>query len=442
MLSHKNMTTNFLATALCHEYDHNHKTISFLPLSHVYERMMNYNFQSKGLSIYYVENLSAIATSIREVHPHIFNSVPRLLEQVYDKFVARGKALRGMKKHIYFWAVRLGNKYNPDRNSLFFKFRLKIADQLIYSKWRNALGGNLQTIVSGGAALQTRLARVFGAAGIQIFEGYGLTETAPVIAVNNQKTKTRRIGTVGPALEGVEVKIADDGEILCKGPNIMLGYYKAPELTEEVIDDEGWFHTGDMGELIDKKFLKITDRKKEMFKLSNGKYISPQVIENKFKESIFIEQLMVVGENEKYASAIISPNFNYLHNWATHYQIIYRDNKELIRNPKVLSKFQQEVNEKNKSLGANEQIKRFRLVADEWSTRSGELSPTLKLKRRFLFRKYDVLLREIYQNLNGQEKNTLSTYLQALQKNVSLPKLNTSLLKDIVRGNQKEEKPE
>jgi len=302
-----------------------------------------------------------------------------------------------IKKQIFFWAVGLGLRYKLNKkNGLFYQLKLRIADKLVFSKWREALGGNVELIVSGGAALQSRLARIFNAAGITLIEGYGLTETSPVIAVNNITTKEIKIGTVGPPLNGVDVRIANDGEILCKGPNVMQGYYKNPELTNQVIDKDGWFHTGDIGIFEDNKYLKITDRKKEIFKLSSGKYVSPQVIENKFKESIFIEQIMVVGENQKFASALISPNFPLLHNWCSANGINYRDNKELIQNEKIIQMYQKEINNLNKQLGMAEQIKRFRLVHEEWSPLTGELSPTLKLKRKYLIEKYSDILKEIF----------------------------------------------
>ncbi len=282
------------------------------------------------------------------------------------------------------------------KNSWFYKRKLKIADKLIFIKWREALGGNIDVIVSGGAALQPRLATIFWAAGINVLEGYGLTETSPVIAVNNLVTDEIMVGTVGPLIKDVEVKIADDGEILCKGPNIMMGYYNKPELTAEAIDKDGWFHTGDIGKIIDNKYLKITDRKKEIFKLSSGKYVAPQVIENKFKESFFIQQIMVVGENEKFASALISPNFEFLHNWCSIHKVKYRDNEELINIPEVITRYQKEVNSINKTLTLHEQIKRFRLVCKEWTPGTGELSPTLKLKRNYLYKEYDHILKEIF----------------------------------------------
>ncbi len=398
MLSHTNLVTNFITTSKVHNLDHRHTVLSFLPLSHVYERMVNYHFQYKGMSIYYAESMGTIVQDVNEIKPEVFNSVPRLLERIYDRIIGKGKDLPPIKKRIFFWAVDLGLKYEPHGNSAWYNLKLRIADKLVFSKWREGLGKKLQIIVSGGAALQPRLEHIFWAAGIKVIEGYGLTETSPVIAVNNLTTMEVMFGTVGPALEDVEIKIAGDGEILCKGPNVMLGYYKAPELTAEAIDADGWFHTGDIGIIVDNKYLKITDRKKEIFKLSSGKYIAPQVIENMFKESFFIENLMVVGENEKFASALISPNYEFLHSWAGKHGIKFRDNMELIQNPQVVARFQLEVNEINKKLGLTEHIKRFRLVCEEWSPQSGEMSPTLKLKRKVVAEQYRDILLEIYGN--------------------------------------------
>jgi len=397
-LCQNNVVTNFKATAKVHHLGHGDKTLSFLPISHIYERMVNYHFQYLGIAIYYAENMGTIADNMKEIKPEIFLTVPRLLERVYDRIIGKGKDLKGIKKNLFFWAVNLGLRYElHGKNGWFYHQKLKIADKLIFTKWREALGGNVKIIVSGSAALQPRLARVFWAAGFSVLEGYGLTETSPVIAVNNLNTKEIMIGTVGPVISGgVEIKIAEDGEILCKGPNVMMGYYKQPELTSEVLTEDGWFHTGDIGELVDGKFLKITDRKKEMFKLSSGKYIAPQVIENKLKESFFIEQAMVVGENEKFASALISPNFPFIHEWASRHDIKFRDNQELICRNDVQERVQQEIKELNKDLAEHEKIKRIRLVEEEWTAESGELSPTAKLKRRKLYETYDHLLSEIY----------------------------------------------
>jgi len=397
MLNHHNIVTNFLTTSHVHPFGAESKCLSFLPISHIYERMLNYHFQYKGISIYYAESLATIVDNLKEVKPDLFSSVPRLLERVYDKIIGKGKDLPGLKKQIFFWAVNLGLRFEPPKgNGWFYMKKLAIADKLIFSKWREALGGRTQIIVSGGAALQPRLARVFSAAKIIILEGYGLTETSPVIAVNNFTTQEIKVGTVGPVITGVEVKIAEDGEILCKGPNVMQGYYKQPDLTKEVIDEDGWFHTGDIGEFVEEKYLKITDRKKEIFKLSSGKYVAPQVIENKCKESFFIEQIMVIGENEKFASALIAPNYEFLHNWCSIHGVKYRDNKELIQIPEVVTRYQREVNEINKNLAFHEQIKRFRMVSEEWSTLSGELSGKMSLKRKVIARKYDSVIREIF----------------------------------------------
>jgi len=397
MLTHTNLVSNFLTHSKMHNLGIDHRVISFLPLCHVYERSVNYHFQYKGMGIYYVGNLGQIVSAIKEIKPHMFNSVPRLLERVYDGFVSKGKELTGLKKVIYFWALSLTRHFEYNKKYNFFlKIRIKLADKLIYSKWREALGGNIVYVVSGGAALQPRIARVLGMAGMLNLEGYGLTETSPVIAVNNPATREMKIGTVGAVLENVELKFAEDGEILVKGPGVMKGYYKAPELTAEVIDEEGWFHTGDIGILEDDKFLKITDRKKEMFKLSGGKYIAPQMIENKLKASFFIEQVMVIGAGEKFASALISPNFVYLHDWCSQRKIHFQGNEDLIQKTEVLAQLQKEVLAINKTLGEHEEIKRFRLVSEEWTPQSGELSPTLKLKRNYVAAKYKTIIGEIY----------------------------------------------
>jgi long-chain acyl-CoA synthetase len=359
--------------------------------------MVTYYFMNMGVAIYYAENMGTISQNIKEVKPEIFLTVPRLLERVYDVIIGKGKDLKGIKKSLFFWAVNLGHRYETNRaNGSWYHFKLKIADKLIFSKWREALGGNIRIIVSGSAPLQARLARIFTAAGISVLEGYGLTETSPVIAVNNQVKNQIKFGTVGPIIEGIEVKLAEDGEILCRGPNVMMGYYNQPELTKEVIDDEGWLHTGDIGTFEDEIYLKITDRKKEIFKLSSGKYIAPQVIENKMKESFFIEQSMVIGEHEKFASALISPNFPFLHEWASRHNIKFTDNKDLVEMKEVSDRYQQEVNEMNKTLGEHEKIKRFRLVPDEWGTATGEMSQVMKLKRRVLYERYDPIIQEIY----------------------------------------------
>lgn len=395
MLSHNNLVSNFKAINDIHPFTYGDKAMSFLPLCHVYERMVNYHFYYKGISISYVENMGLITEYIKVVKPNVMTAVPRLLEKVYDGIINKGKNLSGIKKSLFFWAVNLGHKYELEGKSAFYKFKLGIARKLIFSKWQEALGGNLGLMVSGSAALQPRLARIFWAAGLPIIEGYGLTETSPVIAVNPFKVGDVMFGTVGPAIPGVEIKIADDGEILTRGPHTMIGYYNAPELTDEVLKD-GWIHTGDIGTIVDGRFLKITDRKKEIFKLSAGKYIAPQMIENKLKESFFIEQAMVIGENEKFASAILMPNFTFLHDWCSIHKVQYQNNLELVTNKDVIARYQKEVNEINKSLGDHEVIKRIRLVPDTWAPETGEMSPTLKLRRNVLKNTYSQIITEIY----------------------------------------------
>jgi len=405
MLSHRNFMSNVAGTAPNYDLSKADKALSFLPLCHVFERMVNYLYQYKGCSIYYAESLGTIAQDLKDIQASIFTTVPRVIERIYDKMVSKGNDLSGSKKNIFFWAMNLGEKYNVEaRNNPFYYSKLKIARKLIFSKWQEAFGGKLRLVISGGAALQPRLSRLFFAAGIPLMEGYGLTETSPVIAVNHLNGKGNLyIGSVGPILNNVMVKIDDEGEILVKGPNVMKGYYKDEKNTNEVIDAEGWFHTGDIGKLIKGKFLAITDRKKEMFKLSNGKYIAPQSIENMFKESNFIEQLMVIGESEKFSSAIISPNFDFLHRWAHENKIHFRDNKELVRDEQVRSIYQKEVAKFNKLIGKHEEIKRFRLVCEPWTSAGGELSPTLKLRRRVLYRKYANIIREIYSYGAGED---------------------------------------
>jgi len=398
MLSHHNLLSNTLISKPRLNIEHPAKAISFLPLCHVYERMVQYIYQINGLGIYYVENLARIGDFVREIKPEIFNTVPRLLEKIYDNFIKKGKDLSGVKKIIYFWAVKVAHQYkNPGKNAWWYERKQRLADKLIYKHWRNGLGGNIKIIVSGGSALQERLIRIFWAAGLPVYEGYGLTETSPVIAVNDPRSYDRvRFGSVGPIMENLEVKIAEDGEILCKGPSVMMGYYKDEEQTRETISEDGWLHTGDIGILEDELFLTITDRKKEIFKNSAGKYIAPQVIENIMKESTLIEQAMVVGENEKFASALISPNLDYLHFWAGKHKVHFDDNKDLVQKKEIIARMQKEINRVNKRLGQVEQIKRFRLVCDSWSPETGELSPTLKLKRKELYAKYDHILGEIY----------------------------------------------
>jgi long-chain acyl-CoA synthetase len=397
MLNHWNIVSNCIESSKIHRVGPEGRVLSFLPLSHIYERMLTYHFQYKGSSIYYAENMGTIMDNLKDIRPDVIAVVPRLLERIFDKIVSTGKKLTGIKKTLFFWALNLGLRYELNgENGWFYEIQLKLANKLIFIKWREALGGNIKVISSAGAALQPRLARVFWAAGIPILEGYGLTETSPVVAINNMVTNEVKFGTVGPKLKDVEMMIAEDGEILSKGPNQMVGYYKEPELTAEAIDSNGWFHTGDIGTIVDGKYLKITDRKKEIFKISSGKYIAPQVIENKLKESMFIDQVLVIGENQKFASAIITPDFQFLREWASGNQVTYTSNEDLITNPLVFTCYQKEVNTLNENLGDHEKIKRFRLVSDEWTANTGELSPTLKLKRKVLHEKYSSVINEIF----------------------------------------------
>jgi len=398
MLSHRALVFVFIGTANWQVINYKDKMLSFLPLCHVYERSMNYEFQYLGVSIYYAENLGTIATDLHDIHADGFCSVPRVLEMMFQKLEAAGKDLHGISKRIYRWAFNLAQRYDNVSNPLWFRIQHFFADKLVYTKWREKLGGHSMTIVTGGSSIQPRIIRLFSAAKLNIFEGYGLTETAPVIAVNNPKDRILKIGTVGKLLDGVEVKIAEDGEILVKGPLLMSGYYKDPEYTKEVIDEEGWFHTGDVGEFVDTIFLKITDRKKEIFKLSAGKYIAPQVIENKLKESSFIENVMVVGENQKVASAIIRPNFIQLRSWANQQGLTFTDDHTLIALPETIRLINKEVEKINQHLALHEQIRKPRLVADEWTPLNGFLSQTLKLKRTALRHHYANLINEIYKS--------------------------------------------
>jgi long-chain acyl-CoA synthetase len=397
MLAQKNLVSNFISAAAVFNLKPSDKYLSILPLCHVGGRMGNYQTQYSGASIYYAESMGTIAVNMQEIKPDGFDAVPRVLEKFYDVIISKGKKLKGIKKSLFFWAVNLGIKYKPfGENGWLYERNLSIADKLIFSKWRTALGGNVRIVGCGGASLQPRLERIFWAAGIKIINMYGLTETSPIITINRTYKGGVKLGSVGIPIEGVEVKIAEDGEILCKGPNVMIGYYNDPDLTKSVIDDEGWFHTGDIGYLDSGKFLMVTDRKKEIFKLSNGKFIAPQLIENIFKESTAIDQIMVVGEHEKYASALISPNFRYFDDWKSASTISFSDHEELIQLPVVQSFFSSEIENINKKLSPAERIHRFRLVPDEWSPATGELSPTLKLKRKFITDKYRKLLDQVY----------------------------------------------
>lgn len=371
------------------------RQLSFLPLCHIYERASSFASYYMGYSVYYAESMESIGDNLKEIKPHVFNTVPRLLEKIYDKIVAKGYELSGVKKSLFFWALNLGLKYDPAAEmGPWFDWQLKMANKIIFSKWREALGGEVLQINSGASALQPRLARVFWAAGIKVCEGYGLTETSPVVSASICTHEEIRIGYVGKVIDDVEVKIAEDGEILVKGPNVMVGYYKEPVLTAEVLEN-GWFHTGDIGEL-DGRYLKITDRKKEMFKTSGGKYIAPQVMENKFKESTLIDQLMVVGENKNFPAALIVPSFEGLRDYCKHKDMPYTSDAEMINKPEIQAKYQREIDNLNKYFGKWEQIKKFKLLSNSWAVDSGEMTPTMKLKRKVIMKKYEAEIQDLY----------------------------------------------
>nr|WP_315174826.1 long-chain fatty acid--CoA ligase [uncultured Flavobacterium sp.] len=398
MLSHRNIVSNVLNSAPRIPFEAGKsRALSFLPICHIFERMILYLYQYYGVSVYFGESIDKISDNIKEVKPTVITAVPRLLEKVYDKIYAKGTELTGIKKKLFFWAIDLGLRYEPyGANGVWYELQLKLARKLIFSKWKEGLGGNLDLMVSGSAALQTRLARVFAAAEIPVMEGYGLTETSPVISVNDMRNKGFKVGTVGKVIDDVSVKIAEDGEILCKGPNVMIGYYKDEELTKQVLAD-GYFHTGDIGEIDAEGFLRITDRKKEMFKTSGGKYIAPQLIENTMKQSRFIEQIMVIGDGQKMPAAFIQPNFDFVKEWAKIHKIeIGTTNEEISSNPKVIARIQEEIDRLNDKFGNWEKIKRFELTSDIWSIEGGHLTPTLKLKRKIVMEKYIDLFHKIY----------------------------------------------
>ena len=398
MLSHQNIVSNVIASQkrLPLTYG-NAKALSFLPMCHIYERMLLYLYVYSGTQIYFAESLETIGENLKEIQPSVMTAVPRLLEKLYDKIYAKGADLTGIKKKLFYWAVDLGLQYEPyGQNGWWYEQKLKIARKLIFSKWKEALGGKLDLIASGSAALQPRLARVFTAAGMTVAEGYGLTETSPVVSVNDMRNGKMRIGTVGPIIDKVEVKIAEDGEILCKGPNIMMGYYKDEEKTNEVLKN-GYFHTGDIGHIDADGFLKITDRKKAMFKTSGGKYIAPQVIENAMKQSVFIEQIMVIGENQKFPAALIQLNFEAVEAWAKEEQLhLSADQTTWCENADVQNKVMDEVNSINERFGQWEKVKEIRLTPDVWSVDGGHLTPTMKLKRKVLKEKFNTLIENIY----------------------------------------------
>ncbi|MFN5606394.1 MAG: AMP-dependent synthetase/ligase, partial [Bacteroidota bacterium] len=377
MLSHSNVMTNVKASLPCFPPGDNMRALSFLPLNHILERMVTYLYLYKGTAIYYAESMDTIGDNLKEVKPHLFTTVPRLLEKVYDKIMLKGNELTGTKRKLFFWAHSLAEKFEINTSlSPLYKFQLALANKLIFSKWREALGGNVKAIISGGAACQVRLIRIFTAARIVIMEGYGLTETSPVISVNRFDENGREFGSVGPFIEGVEVKIAEDGEILCKGPNIMMGYYKRPDLTTEVMQDD-WFMTGDIGTFSSRGHLKITDRKKELFKTSGGKYVAPLPIESRLKESIFIEQTMVIGADRKFVSALIVPSFPNLLDWCRQQGIQETDPAMLCKHPRIIEHYQELIESFNKFFNPVEQVKKFSLLPNDWGVDSGELTPKL-----------------------------------------------------------------
>jgi len=398
MLSHHNVISNVVDSNCVFEEIgvEGKRALSFLPLNHVFERMVSYIYIYNSVSVYYAESMEKIGDNLKEVKPLIFTTVPRLLEKVYERIMTKASTLTGVKKKLFDWALSLGLKYDINKNmGMWYNLQLGLANKLIFSKWREALGANVKAIVTGSAACQVKLLRVFTAARVPILEGYGLTETSPVISVNRMNPKNRMFGTVGTLIENVEVKIAEDGEILCKGPNIMMGYYKRPDLTNEVIKD-GWFHTGDIGIMINNKFLKITDRKKEIFKTSGGKYVAPQPIENKMKESKWIEQMMVVGAEQKFTGALIVPAFGALKEWSSEQGVEFNGNENIIKNEKVIALIKDAVERYNQNFNQVEQIKKFELLPREWSVEGGELTPTLKLKRKVIMEKYKNAIERIY----------------------------------------------
>ncbi len=396
MLSHKNILSNVMDSMPCFPPGDNLKAISFLPLNHIFERMISFLYLYKGTSIYFAESMETIGENLKEVKPNLFTTVPRLLEKVYEKIMQKGEDLSGIKRKLFFWAHGLATKFEINKNQgFFYNLQLSIANKIIFNKWREGLGNELVCIISGGAACQVRLIRIFTAAKIPIMEGYGLTETSPVISVNRYEEEGRMFGTVGPLIKNVEVKIADDGEILCKGPNIMMGYYKQPELTADSMEN-GWYKTGDVGMFVNGKFLKITDRKKEMFKTSGGKYVAPVAIENKMKESNFIENMIVIGAEEKFVSALIVPAFSNLKNWCKEHNIDCSDNAKTINNPLVHGLYEKEVKHYNQFVNHVEQIKKFQLLPYEWSIETGEMTPKLSLKRKVIMEKNKEVIGRIY----------------------------------------------
>lgn len=397
MLTHNNIVSNVHGSRERLPCDEHSKAVSFLPLCHVYERMVVYLFMYTGVSIYYAESMETIGDNIREVKPQVFTAVPRLLEKVFDKIMAKGSELTGIKRALFFWAVGLAERWEPyGQNGAWYEMQMRIANKLIFSKWREALGGNVLAVASGSAALQPRLARVFNAAQIPVLEGYGLTETSPVAAVNSFDNKGFMIGTVGRKLKNVDIKIAADGEILIKGPNVMIGYYKREDLTNEVLGVDGWLHTGDIGELVQGEYLKITDRKKEIFKTSGGKYIAPQLMENAFKASRFIDQIMVIGENQKHPAALVVPEIEFCKEWCKRKGITCQSYIDMANNEQLKSRIWEEIETVNEQFGKYEQVKKIEICSSPWTIDTGELTPSLKLKRKVILQKHLDLFDKIY----------------------------------------------
>ena len=400
MLSHNNIVQNAFLSKECFPFDDQpkYKALSFLPLNHIFEKMVSYIYMFSGIGIYYAESLETIGANLQEVKPDVFTTVPRLLEKVYERIMGKGAELKGIKRQLFFWAVDVAKKYdNLIDGGFLYNLKLSVANKLIFSKWREALGGNIKYIITGGAACQERLIRIFNAAKIPLYEGYGPTENSPVISVNRREPGGMKFGTVGPPIKGVEVKLMDDGEICVKGPSMMVGYYKRPDLTAEAIID-GWLHTGDIGVFEDDKFLRITDRKKELFKTSGGKYVAPSAIENKLKESRFIDQVIVLGAGQKFVGALIVPSFANLKDWCEKNGVSFQSNESVIKDKAVIEHYKEIVEQLNQSFNHVEQVKRFELLPREWSVESGEVTPKLSLKRKVIMEKYKDALERIYVN--------------------------------------------
>ncbi|HMH33823.1 MAG TPA: long-chain fatty acid--CoA ligase, partial [Puia sp.] len=398
MLSHHNIISNIMCSKVSFPFDDRpeFKALSFLPLNHIFEKTVSYIYLFSGIGIYYAESLDTLVSNMQELHPDVFTTVPRLLEKVYERIMSKGAELKGIKRSLFFWAVDTGKKYdNRKDQGIFYRMQLSIANKLIFNKWRDALGGNIKYIVTGGAACQERLMRIFNAARIPLYEGYGPTENSPVISVNGRLPGRSKYGTVGPVIQGIQVRLEEDGEICVKGPTVMVGYYKRPDLTAETVID-GWLHTGDIGVFEEEIFLRITDRKKELFKTSGGKYVAPAAIENKLKESRFIEQLIVVGSERKFVGALIVPAFSHLKEWCKQNNVEFTSNEEIIHDPRVINFYRQLVESYNQNFNHVEQIKKFELLPREWSIETGEMTPKMSLKRKVIMEKYRDAIDRIY----------------------------------------------